>query len=165
MFRVGDKIKVLDDDQKGVILAIHRQSITILNEDGFEEIYASKELILDQTLDVGEVQQPVQEVPKKVQTHQAILAPKEIDLHIGQLVDYFKGLSNYEMLQIQIKTIRAEIEWARAEKRTKIIFIHGHGSGKLKKEMIKVLQSYTGIEFYDASYQKFRGGATEVVIR
>lgn len=165
MFRIGDRVRVLDDDQKGTILHIDFRGVKILNKDGFEEIYAANELIKDQSFEIGAVEKPVTETKKTIYTKKTALAPKVIDLHIGQLVDSFRGMSHFEMLQIQLDTIHAEIQLARADKRNKIIFIHGHGSGKLKNEMIKVLQSYTGIEFYDASYQKFRGGATEVIVR
>lgn len=162
MFKRGDKIKVIDDNQKGVVIRIHKNQITILNEFGFEETFHSGELLADTTLEIGKVvvEQPV---PASKKTNKNPLSePKEIDLHIGQLVDSFQNLTNFEMLQIQLNKVKDEIELARTEKRSRLIFIHGHGSGKLKEEMMKLLNRYTGIEIYDASFRKYKLGATEV---
>lgn len=165
-FKIGDKVKVIDDDQKGKIIEIRKNKIIILNDYGFEETYSSNELILDQGFEVTEVRIEPNEVPKKkTYKKKLILAPKEIDLHIGELVEYKNHLSNYEMLQVQLQTVRNEIELARKEKRKKLIFIHGHGKGKLKKEVLKILESYKDLEFYDASFRKYNGGATKVKLK
>ncbi|MFV0305505.1 MAG: Smr/MutS family protein, partial [Moheibacter sp.] len=77
----------------------------------------------------------------------------------------FRHLSNFEMLQIQLQKVKDEIEKAYKEKQSRLIFIHGHGSGKLKEELLKVLSRYKGIEVYDASFRKYKLGATEVKLR
>lgn len=165
-FKIGDKVKVIDDDQKGEIIDIQKNQIIILNEYGFEEKFLSNELILDKGFEVNEVKiEPTETPKKKIYKKKIELAPKEIDLHIGELVAYKDHLSNYEMLQIQLQTVRDEIELARKEKRKKLIFIHGHGKGKLKKEVIKILESYQDLEFYDASFRKYNGGATKVKLK
>lgn len=162
MFKIGDKVKLIDDDQKGIVRRIHANRITIENEFGFEESYFAHELLPDETIEIGDVNmdfsEPSSAKPKEISQQEI----KEIDLHIGQLVDSYRNLSNYEMLQIQLRTIENEIELAKAEKRKRLVFIHGHGSGKLKEEMMKLLSRYKGIEVYDASFRKFKGGATEV---
>ena len=162
MFKRGDKIKVIDDNQKGTVIRVHKNQITILNEFGFEEIFHSGELLPDETLEIGKVVVEPNDDKSKKANKIPLSEPKEIDLHIGQLVDSFAGMSNFEMLQIQLQTIENEIELARSEKRNRLIFIHGHGSGKLKQEMMKLLNRYKGIEIYDASFRKYKLGATEV---
>ena len=162
MFKIGDKVKVIDDDQKGTVIRVNRSQITLLNEFGFEELYFSSELLLDETLEIGKVEIEKEEFSKPKAEGNPLTESKEIDLHIGQLVDSYQNLSNFEMLQIQLQTIQNEIELARAERRNRLVFIHGHGSGKLKEEMMKILNRNKGIEIYDASYRKFKGGATEV---
>ncbi|MBA5629497.1 KOW domain-containing RNA-binding protein [Moheibacter lacus] len=165
MFKIGDKVKVIDDDQKGIVKQIHQNRITIENEFGFEEIYLSHEILLDESLEISHVEMDFSEKSKSKPRGNPLSEIKEIDLHIGQLVDSYKNLSNYEMLQIQLQTIENEVELARTERRNRLVFIHGHGSGKLKEEMMNLLNRYKGIEIYDASYRKFRGGATEVKFR
>jgi len=162
MFKPGDKVKILDDNQKGVVIRIHKTRVTVLNELGFEETFNVKELIPDKSFEVGEIVHHQPEVLHLNKPADDIQEIREIDLHIGQLVDSYIGLSNYEMLQIQLQKVRDEIDLARKEKRSRLIFIHGHGSGKLKNELIKLLESYPRLEYYDASFRKYKLGATEV---
>ncbi len=165
MFKIGDSVKVIDDDQKGIVVRIHANRITIENEFGFEETYSAHELLPDETMEIGDVKVDFLDQPTVKPKESSQQEIKEIDLHIGQLVDSFQNLSHFEMLQIQLRTIENEIESARAERRNRLIFIHGHGSGKLKEEMMKLLSRYTGIEVYDASFRKYKLGATEVKLR
>lgn len=163
MFKTGDKVRVLDDDQKGEVIRIHKNRITILNEFGFEETYNSTELIADVVLEIPDSvvlkkEEPKKKTVKKKESDQ----PKEIDLHFGQLVDSTKGLEDSDKLPIQLKKISEEMNLAISQKQKKLIFIHGHGSGKLKDEMMKILKKYKNIEIYDASFQKYKGGATTV---
>jgi len=65
----------------------------------------------------------------------------EVDLHIHELVDNENGLSNADMLQIQMQKFRTELEKAIDERRRKIIFIHGIGNGVLKMELRKELDT------------------------
>lgn len=161
MFKVGDKIKVIDDNQKGIVKKVNKQQITILNEYGFEETFHQSELIPNQQLIINDFD-AVPESRKPVSKPHQSDQPKEIDLHIGQLVDYPNGMSNYEMLQIQLNKVKSEIDLARIERRYRIIFIHGHGSGKLREELHKLLEAQARLEFYDASFRKYKLGATEV---
>lgn len=160
--KVGDLVKVIDDDAKGTIIRIHKLRITIENELGFEETYGAHELILDQPLDITKVSFPKIEIQPTQPKNLNYQPTKEVDLHIGQLVDRYQNLSPSEIIQIQLQKIKDELTNARKQKTEKIIFIHGHGSGKLKEELIKILQKEPKLEFYDASFQKYKLGATEV---
>lgn len=162
MFQSGDKVRVLDDNQQGVVLRVHRNRVTILNDHGFEETYDLSELIPDWELSVGDFSKPPEESSGRKTYRHSPDEPREIDLHIGQLVDYPSGLSNFDMLQIQLNKVRSEIDQARKERRNRLIFIHGHGSGKLREELHRLLNSYSRLEFYDASFRKYKLGATEV---
>lgn len=169
MYKPGDKVKVVDDNQKGVVVRIHKGKVIVLTESGFEEPYDLQELLPDVDLEVGAVlveeEKPEISPAEKAKKAKKAEEVKEIDLHIGHLIDYTRNLSNYEMLQIQLKKVKEEMELARIEKRKKLIFIHGHGSGKLKEELLKLLKTYKRIEVFDAKFQKYRLGATEVRFR
>lgn len=162
MFKVGDRVRILDDDQKGEIKEIHGREIIIINEFGFEERFMKEELIPDLDLKVGKVPKTQESEVKSKKKNSENPESKVVDLHIGELVDFYKNMSNFEMLQIQIQKIKEEMNLAMAQKRKKIVFIHGHGKGKLKREMMKVLKDYPKIEVYDASFRKYNGGATVV---
>ena len=45
-----------------------------------------------------------------------------------------------------------------------IVFIHGVGEGVLKEELGYLFRKYDNVKFYDADYQKYGLGATEVYI-
>lgn len=161
MVKIGDLVKVLDEETKGTVVRIHQNRVTIETREGFEQTYNRSELLKDEKIEIESFS-----FSEEKKSKNKIQVPKsetvEIDLHIGQLVDSYAGLSNFEMLQIQLRKVRDEIELARIQKRRKIIFIHGHGSGKLKTEVHKLLSKYEKLEFYDAAFRKYKLGATEV---
>jgi len=90
----------------------------------------------------------------------------EIDLHINQLVDDIRGMSNSEMLEVQLSKFRAELEKAIREKVNKIVFIHGIGNGTLKLNIRKQLDKlYPHLQYHDASFKEYGYGATLVILR
>ena len=97
-------------------------------------------------------------------------APKsdlvEIDLHINQLLDDTRGLSNADMLKLQLDTFRKEMDKAIATGVKKIVFIHGVGDGVLKNELRRELQrKYAKYPYQDASFREYGFGATMAVLR
>ena len=57
-----------------------------------------------------------------------------IDLHITELLDEPEGLSNREMLDLQMETVESEMNLAIKNHAKRIVFIHGVGQGVLKQE-------------------------------
>lgn len=96
--------------------------------------------------------------------HKNLVLEKEVDLHIEELLDNWNGMSNAQLLDVQLRRMQQELDEAIAAHLHKIIFIHGVGNGRLKQEVVRVLKTYRGIRFHDASYSKYGAGATEVVI-
>ena len=68
----------------------------------------------------------------------------------------------YDKLNTQMDTARYKLDWAREERIPKLVFIHGVGEGVLKKELEYLFNRYDGITYYDADFQKYGRGATEV---
>jgi len=89
---------------------------------------------------------------------------KEIDLHIEELVDSHSGLTNSEILSIQLQKFEREIQYCLSNGIKKLIVIHGVGNGKLKQEIISILKTIDDIKYYDASYKNYGYGATEIII-
>ena len=104
---------------------------------------------------------------KKIQADYGSLAPgfMEKDLHIGELVEDFSGLSNAEILEIQLKHFQKFIDEALIRKAQKITFIHGVGNGKLKSAIRSELSKIPGLTYRDGPYEKYGAGATEVFLR
>jgi hypothetical protein len=89
---------------------------------------------------------------------------KEVDLHIEELVESTAGLSNFEMLNIQLEKFEKELDKAMSSGVKKIVFIHGVGNGRLKQEIISILKATSGVTFHDAPYKQYGYGATQVNI-
>lgn len=100
---------------------------------------------------------------KKINLNAAVI---EVDLHINELVDSTTGLSNADMLQLQMDKFHAVIDDNKNKKGQKIVFIHGKGEGVLRNEILKQLKTrYKSFYFQDASFREYGFGATMVVIR
>lgn len=95
----------------------------------------------------------------------AFLIDKEVDLHIEELTDSFRGMSNYDMLQLQLRTFQKHLDEAINNRYHKIVFIHGVGNGRLKQEILNILAGYIKeVRYHDAEYKRYGLGATEVLI-
>jgi len=107
--------------------------------------------------------------PEKKQTKSPKKPEKslmEVDLHIHELVDDFRGLSNGEILEIQMEHFKQKLEDANKKRVKKIVFIHGVGAGKLKQEIRRELdRKKNKLSYQDASYQEYGYGATMVILR
>lgn len=91
---------------------------------------------------------------------------EEIDLHIENLVDDYKDLSNKEILDIQLARFTTTLEGAILSGAKKIIFIHGVGNGRLKHELRKTLDTkYKKLRYQDASFKEYGYGATLVLLK
>ena len=88
----------------------------------------------------------------------------EINLHIEELLDNYKGMSNAEIILVQLKYFQNALDTAINAHYRKLIVIHGVGNGRLKQEVRAIVSSYKHLQHYDASYNKYGFGATEIVI-
>jgi len=90
----------------------------------------------------------------------------EIDLHINQLVDTTAGMSNTDMLQIQLDKFHEVMQANARKKGQKIVFIHGKGEGVLRAAMEKELKTKykNQCRFQDASFREYGFGATMVTV-
>lgn len=90
----------------------------------------------------------------------------EVDLHIHELVDTTAGLTNADMLQLQMDKFHAVIAENIRKKGQKIVFIHGKGEGVLRTEIMKALKNrYKTFYVQDASFKEYGFGATMIVIK
>lgn len=91
------------------------------------------------------------------------LSSNEIDLHIEELQTSIEGLTNAEIVGIQMNCFRQELDKAILRKAKSIIFIHGVGNGFLKSEIRKELKA-SGFHFKDGEPTRYGYGATEVLL-
>ncbi|MCI5663190.1 MAG: DUF2027 domain-containing protein [Mediterranea sp.] len=90
----------------------------------------------------------------------------EVDLHIGELLDDTRGMSNSEMLNYQLDKFREVMEKYKQKREQRIVFIHGKGDGVLRKAILNELKrKYPTCRHQDASFQEYGFGATLVTIK
>jgi hypothetical protein len=103
---------------------------------------------------------------QKVQVKSKPVDIVEVDLHIKELLDNTTGLSNKEILDIQLEKVESEMRAAIQSNVKRIVFIHGLGQGVLKLEVVKLLQSkFSKYYFQDASFREYGYGATMVILK
>ena len=173
-FQIGDIVETIDDVIKGVVESINGEQITIVSDDGFSLDFMAKELVCIpneirvSNSEIAEIKKE-KELPKRkkatVLRVKERTAPKmEVDLHINQLVKNPKQIGKFEMLNLQLDTAKRQLDFAISKRIQKIVFIHGVGEGVLKEELGYLFRKYDNVKFYDADYQKYGLGATEVYI-
>ncbi|GAA0872204.1 hypothetical protein GCM10009117_13510 [Gangjinia marincola] len=174
-FSVGDLVETLDDDIKGRVIASEDDKVTIETSDEFQLTFLPKELVKIATEELNISYQEIASAkaekqvkkPKKVisfKPKEQQLSVLEIDLHIEKLVDRYKGMSNFDILNLQLDTAKRQLEFAIKKRLRKIVFIHGVGEGVLKSELETLFRRYDNIRFYEADHRVYGLGATEVYI-
>lgn len=174
VFKIGDLVEVLDEPLKARIMAFKGDTIEVETEDGFLLLFSAKQLVkVADDIKVSNHEAALvkkqKELPKKrkppiVKPKDRNLPKLEVDLHIHQLVKSTRGMSNFEMLEIQLETAKRQLEFAMRKRIQKVVFIHGVGEGVLKEELRYLFNKYENLKSYDAEYQKYGLGATEVYI-
>lgn len=167
VFKVGDKVSVLDRNIDGVIMSLTTYKAIVLDTDGFEEEFQISKLVIRST--AADYKNAMQNmlVDKEIKTTQRISKQhlkrsiKEIDLHMDALSESKSGMTNHEMVMYQLNAVSKALQITDKRYFSKIVFIHGIGKGKLRYEL-EILLKNKGIYFQDASYKKYGRGAIEV---
>ncbi|SDQ58933.1 Smr/MutS family protein [Flagellimonas zhangzhouensis] len=173
-FKAGDRVEVLDEAISGIVDAVMGDQVTLITDEGFPMRYNAAELVKIEgriavsNHEVAKVKGE-KELPKRRKTiavkPKERSAPKmEVDLHIHQLVKSTRGMTKFDMLNVQMDTARRQLEFAIDKRIQKVVFIHGVGEGVLKEELHYLFGRYDNVKYYDADYQKYGLGATEVYI-
>lgn len=178
-FNIGDKVSVIDDAIDGIIVEIKNKEITIETSQGFSMIYNEKELVkISNINDLALFNKSEALYTKSIDvkpTRKQIEAQKQLtkvekgtpnfDLHIEKLVKTKAGMSNFDILNLQIDTAKRHIDFAIKNRIPKIVLVHGVGEGILKTELEYLFKKYPQISFQEANYQKYGLGATELYFK
>ena len=134
-----------------------------------ELINSTSDTSIEQELYASDIEAVKREKETKKRTAAPTIKPKErsapkfeVDLHIHHLSKSTRGMTNYEMLNLQLDTARRQLEFAIRKRIPKIVFIHGVGEGVLRQELETLFGRYNNVKFYDADYKTYGLGATEV---
>ncbi len=135
----------------------------VTNDAPAKQVYVSAEEIQVALLQKKDLEKPKSQPIVKRGGSNGIV---EIDLHINELLDDTRGMSNAEMLNYQLDKFREVMEQYKKKREQKIVFIHGKGDGVLRKALIDELKrKYSTCRYQDASFQEYGFGATLVTIR
>lgn len=112
------------------------------------------------------VKQKEEQNKPKIQLSKKSAEEVVIDLHITELIEQPEGLSNREILEIQLEKVESEMNSAIGSQVKRIVFIHGVGQGVLKQEVTNLLKrKFKKYYFQDASFKEYGYGATMVILR
>ncbi|MEZ4924273.1 MAG: Smr/MutS family protein [Crocinitomicaceae bacterium] len=173
--KVGEMASVINDSVKGVIKSISADIVLLEDEHGLQWEYRMSELVSYKDHDSYKLNDVAlsKEIDQKIKDqifekkHQ--LRSNEIDLHIEELLDDHRNMTNHEILTKQMAVCKQFVQMAIEKGMNKIVLIHGKGEGVLKAEIhsyLNKLRYYNEVhlEYHDASFSEYGfGGATEVV--
>ena len=166
-FNIGDRVLFKKENLKGEVVKINSSyKLTVLSSDGFELKVDFKDLVkieqgTDKAASYGEYTytKDVDRRTSKSQKRQKSQTVLKVDLHIELLTSNFYYLDNFEIVQMQLNECHKKIQQAINSNITKLIIVHGIGTGVLKSEVHKLLRDYK-LRFYLSK----DAGATEVMI-
>ena len=186
-FKIGDKVRFLNSEGYGFITKVlENNKVELENNFGFEEIYNTNELVAERSqsdyhtdnksfdnqikskINSDKKNKSLTDFKKKF-NHLGKYVSNDrvvIDLHIENLIDSYKGMSNGEILKIQMTRFKRFLNNSIDKRQRKVVVIHGVGEGVLRHEIRKELDIYHPyFEYYDASYEEFGYGATEIKLQ
>lgn len=178
-FQLGEKVGFLFEQGGGVVCKIDQQGkIWVQDETGFERPFFKNELVKlhgsDYHLpdhDVAQIHEDdtISSLRHTIRKGQLTGSRRpidvwEIDLHIESLLESHLGMSNAEILLLQMKEFRSFFNRALKSNIRKLIVIHGVGEGVLKDEVRIFLSKKEGVSYYDADFREYGKGATAIEI-
>lgn len=159
----GDKVRFKDAAGSAVVTRIEGDTVFVEDSFGFEHGYLKHELIPYQTMEVGQVS--IKDEKRRPSRPSAQQVDRLIiDLHSHELIESTSGWTKYEILNYQLDKARQTVTEAKRRKVSKVLIIHGKGSGRLKDEVHHMLSRMGGLNYYFADFADGGYGATEVQI-
>lgn len=170
----GDEVVVIADSISGTVKSINDTYVEIEDHDGFLREYMIHEIApvtsKDYRLNDDRIDKEIRakiEVQKIENNTQ--LKSFEIDLHIEELLDDHRYLTNTEILLKQMSVCKSFVQNALQNETKRIVLIHGKGEGVLKSEIHSFLNNLRNfhqikLEYHDAPFTQYgMGGATEII--
>lgn len=171
---IGNKVAVIDADIKGFVTKIVNDEVFVKDDNGMEYRFFKNELVhikadqseLSKFSDINNPMLRSKLYQQKKKKKSSFVKDKneivmEVDLHAEKILKSTKGMDNYDILSKQLSVAKQKIEYCVSKKISKLVLIHGVGDGVLKTELSYLLNNYP-VKYYDASFQKYGQGATEV---
>lgn len=178
-FQINEKVGFLYEKGGGIVRKFDDKGlIYVEDEDGFERPFRVNELVkihgsqyhlpddsISQINEDDSISRIQHTIHKESRTgSRRPIDVWEIDLHIESLLDSHIGMSNADILSVQLKELKTFYKRAIDKHIRKLVIIHGVGEGVLKDEVRLFLSKKDGIEYYDADFREYGKGATAVEV-
>ncbi len=161
MFKIGDKVNIIDSDILGEVYHIISDSmIVVMTEDGYKvetSVYnvCARTSQSDYLLSMGvggKFTPPAKDKPSAKKS-KPTKKEFEYDLHAESFLGSFKGISPNEVLPLdEVRSILRK----HAGNTVPVILIHGHGDGKLRSAILRLLRAeFPGWTTEDASFGRY----------
>lgn len=112
----------------------------IKNDLPAKQVYVSAEELQEALIQKKTIDDNVSSKPQTIVKRGGKNGIIEIDLHIGELLDDTRGMSNSEILNYQLDKFREVLEQYKGKREQRIVFIHGKGDGVLRKALLDELK-------------------------
>lgn len=155
--KIGDFVGSKFDTTKGRVLAIDKDRVVIITEDGFDLSFLKKDLIVYQSDLVQDNSVIKKDFSTTEKPKKNFASAHYIDLH-------YKGKKNdsNEILTWQIELFNKELKKAIQKNIAEIVFNHGYGDGILKSKIEAILKK-RNIVYSEAPYHQFGLDAAIIV--
>ncbi len=171
-FLINETVGFLHEIGTAVVLRVDGNWVEVEDENGFERRLRSDLLVKLYVRQIDIEKHEVEEKKSTIPKEKLTPLPKgkndaipEIDLHIEELTESNGGMTNGEIVTVQLRALEHFFQEMIRLRIRKFIVIHGVGEGKLKSEVRSFIKSRKGAYAYDADFRRYGIGATEVEIR
>ena len=166
-FEIGDKVKFIRSNDYGIIQSIiSERKVQVEDSSKFLSIVNVDEIIpfnksTNSVSSYGDLTSNKEKNDNAKNLKKVIsnLNVVKLDLHIENLSADYHMMTNFEIIQIQIKKCEDLIMKSLNSNVHKLIIVHGIGEGVLKKEIHDLLDRYQ-LRYFES----LNGGSTEVMI-
>jgi dsDNA-specific endonuclease/ATPase MutS2 len=167
IFKIGDKVKFIKSNDYGIITSIiSERKLQVEDSSNFLVIVNYSDVIkfndlTDSLQAYGnlETNKDSNKTNNKKNKELSNLNIIKIDLHIENIDADYHFMTNYEIIQKQLRNCESSLINGLNSKAHKIIIVHGIGEGVLKKEIHNLLKRYN-LRYYES----LNGGSTEVML-
>jgi hypothetical protein len=127
------------------------------------ETYPDKKV--EDKVEVGSLAAKGYKIYDAAKAKQHLEPPRSVvDLHIEKITYDWSGLSNHDIVSLQLKTFEKYYDLAVAHMQPSLIIVHGVGTGRLREEIHEQLKHRKEVKtFVNQYHPAFGYGATEIL--
>jgi len=160
--KIGNKVSVVDEDLSGVITSVNGNIVVFKDEYGFTHQYPKEKLVPKDAEIYENIKIIKKAEPKKVVSKKHDKNPLILDLHFENLVKNPHDYDSFERLFLQKERLIQTISFCRKNHLKRLEIVHGIGDGTLQRMVFDVLESQTGLDFYNKEILHHQSGAVMV---